>query len=207
MKRVLSLALALLLTLPLILFSCGEQNRKYDGEAVVEAAIELIKKSEDLNEIFWGRGIAYLENDADRNGYYYAADPDSLARFGIENISDLRIKTLATFSAGYADTIFNTVLSPLGDEDTGIVGYTRYFQSNDKIMVFSKYTALLNDDVTYLYDTLKATHSKGETVFVSLDVMIKRGEKEQKRTIEVGLIEEEGVWKIDTPTYAVYRES
>ncbi len=201
MRRLLSLILAAALTL-LALTSCSEPNRKYDAEEVAEAAEKLIKKSEKLNEIYWGTGIGWSDND--KNGYYYSARDDELERLGIKSVSDLKAQTLDTFSLGYSESIFYTLLSSLGDDDTGIVGYTRYFQDEDKLMVFSKYEPLLTDEVTYLYDTLKVTHSKGELVFVSVDARVRRGEAEQTRSLEIGFIEEVDGWKIDTPTYTVY---
>ncbi len=203
MKRLISMLLVFAAVL-LMLVSCSDGNRSYDEDEVAAAAELLIRKSEKLNEIYWGTGIGYSESDS--NGFYYSARADELQRLGIASIDDLKRQTLATFTIGYSESIFSTLLSPLGDEDTGIVGYTRYFQQNDKIMVFSKFEPLLTDEVSYLYDTVAVTHSEGETVYVEITVRIKRGDKLQERAISVGFVEEDGEWKIDTPTYATYRE-
>ena len=54
---------ALLLTIVVIiaLFSCVScgNNRDYDEIEVIEAAKDLIKKSEKLNDIYYGYGIQY----------------------------------------------------------------------------------------------------------------------------------------------------
>ena len=73
-------------------------------------------------------------------------------------------------------------------------------------MVNSKSSAFLTDKVTYLFETLRATHSEGETVFVKITVEIERGDLTQQRDIEIGLVEENSGWRIDTPTYASYRQ-
>ena len=47
--------------LPLSLASC---DRRYDEAEVMEAATLLITASAELNEIYYGKGIAFLENSS-----------------------------------------------------------------------------------------------------------------------------------------------
>jgi len=188
----------------LSLFSCGKRDREYDGYEVASAAETLIKKSRTLNSVYWGAGIGYYEDDSYADGIYYPADPVSLYELGFETIDELKEKTLSVFSKKYCESIFDSSFVLETDADTAIT--KRYYQGLDCIMVNSKSSALLKDKVTYLFDTLEATHSEGETVFVKITVKIEREEKSQKREIEIGLVEEEDGWRIDTPTYASYRQ-
>lgn len=212
MKKIISLLLLLALLCSFI--SCGDKNREYDENEVKLAAEELIRSSAELNRIFWGEGIGYIDDASFSVGYYYPADMFSLYDYGIETVDDLKEKTKKVFSQAYSQNIFSTVLSSLTDGD-GIYAFARYYQKYSDaeykepecIMVYSKALVLLNDEVIYNYDTLQVIGSKKEIVYVTLTVDVRRDEKIQTRTLKVGLIEEENGWRIDTPTYMSYVEN
>lgn len=212
MKRIVSLIIVFGLLCSLV--SCKEKNREYDENEVKLAAESLIRKSAELNYIFWGEGIGYINDASYSVGYYYPADIFSLLSYGIETIDDLKEKTKKVFSSSYSENIFSTVFSSLGDEDE-IYGFARYYQKYSDaenkepecIMVYSNALVLLNDEVSYDFDTLKVIGSKKQTVYVTLSVNVKRGENTQSRELKVGLVEEEGGWRIDTPTYMSYVEN
>lgn len=212
MKKIVSFIA--LLTLLLSLVSCGEKNREYDESEVKAAAEYLIKRSADLNCIFWGEGIGYINDDSFSVGYYYPASVASLASFGIETIEDLKEKTREVFSSSYSENIFSTTLSSLSDGEE-IYRLARYYQKfsdseNNQpecIMVYTNALVLLKDEVSYKFDTLTVVGSKKETVYVTLSVNVKREEKTQIRELRVGLVEEDSGWRIDTPTYMSYIEN
>ncbi len=212
MKKIISILLLAALLCSFI--SCGDKNRKYDENEVKLAAEELIRSSAELNRIFWGEGIGYIDDASFSVGYYYPADMFSLYNYGIETVEDLKKKTKKVFSEAYSQNIFSTVLSSLTDGD-GIYAFARYYQKYSDaenkepecIMVYSKAIVLLNDEVSYNFDTLEVVGSKKETVYVTLKVDVKRDEKIQTRELKVGLIEEENGWRIDTPTYISYVEN
>lgn len=195
-----------LLTLVLVFssFSCGKRNRDYDEYEVKTAAENLIRKSKTLNDIYWGAGIGYYEDDNYANGYYYPADPTALFNLGFETVDELKERTAKVFSKQYCDVIFEGNFISEGEENQDIP--KRYYQSFDCIMVYSKATVFLTDKVTYLYDTFEVVGSRKDTVFVTISVRVERGEASQERVIEIGLVEEDGEWRIDTPTYVSYRQ-
>lgn len=204
----------MLIALLCSLISCGEKNREYDENEVKIAAEALIRKSADLNRIFWGEGIGYIDDASFSVGYYYPADIFSLSYYGIETVEDLKEKTRKVFSYSYSQNIFSTVLSSLSDGD-GIYAFARYYQKfsdaenkePECIMVYSNALVLLKDEVNYNFDTLQVIGSKKDTVYVTLSVDVKRDDKTQTRNLKVGLIEEENGWRIDTPTYMSYVEN
>ena len=202
MKKVISVILILAALLCLV--SCGEKNRKYDEAEVLYAAERLIRRSKTLNGLYWGEGIKYYEDASLSNGAYYPADPEHLLTLGIDTVEDLKRLTRETFSAAYSDNIFKSKLSSMREDE--YFGYARYYQGIDTIMVYSEATSFLDDEVDYLYDTLAVTGSRGEVVFVRLSVEISDGANKQIRELEVGLVEEEDGWKIDTPTYMSYQD-
>ena len=203
MKKIISLILIAVLLFTIC--SCGkEKNREYDEEEVKAAAQDLIQKSKKLNEIFWGKGIPYVEDDSYKKGQYYPADPEYLSKIGMESVIEILSETEKVFSKSYTDSISRSVFSAKTG-DYGMSGYTRYYQGIEVIMVYTRYSPLLTDEVTYLVDQITVIGSKGEKVIVKVPVKVTRGDVSQTREIEVDLIEEENGWRIDSPTYTVYR--
>ena len=206
---------AFLLTIVVILnlflcISCSK-NREYDETEVITAAAELIKKSERLNDIYYGRGIEYSKNESEGNGVYYPADFLSLERLGIKTVNDIKNLTAECFTKEYAALVINTKLSQVYDED-GIQEYSRYYQkynaldnSEEYIMVYKNATVYLTDTVLYDYSSLRVSRVKGDEVFVSISVTVSTDDgKVQTKDIEISLLEEENGWRINSPTYARY---
>ena len=210
MKRIVCLILLLVTTFSL-LTSCTK-NRKYDEEEVKAAARELIKKSENLNEIFWGEGLDYTDDKNNANGYYYEASFSSLQKYGFSTIKELEDMTRATFSNEYSNIILSTTVSSIVDED-GLQILARYYQKYEDlegtvpqcIMVYSIANVLLRDKVEYDYESIEVTGSKKETVYVNINCTVTTNDgKKQDKVLNIGLIEEANGWRLDTPTYATY---
>lgn len=218
MKRTLTLLLTF--TLLFALVSCGdktpapEPDREYDAAEVIAAARALIPPSADLNEIFWGAGIAASEAEgAFTSGGATEADPDALDRFDVHSLDGLREKTRLVYSAGVMQMIESTILSPVYDGET-IVGHSRYFTAKEVVhgdgeapthfMVAKRANVLLHGVVTYDLDTLTVTRVRGQKVYVSLSATVTEGEDSLTDTLEIPLVEEANGWRLDAPTYLVY---
>ena len=203
MKRIVSLTLAVAILL--LLVSCGkEKNRSYDEAEVKEAADLLIWKSAELNEIFWGEGIPYEEYGYN-SGIYYSADPIFLKKLGAYTVEEIIEKTQEVFSKDYTANIYASIFSSQVGENS-MLGYTRYYQGEECIMVNSRYNSLITDSIDYITSEIEVVGSKGDIVIVKVPIKVTRDGNTQERTIEVNLVEEEGGWRIDSPTYAVYDE-
>ena len=206
--RIISLLLAVLMILS-TLTSC---NRRYDEAEVTEAAKKLLKTAEMLNEVYYGSGIEYYDNNEEK-GYYRKANDKHLETLGFSTIEELKALTEKTFSKEYSSLLYTTILSPMSD-DTSLVSAARYYQVYDEetgeasyIMVYSKFNLMLKDSIEYDYSSLKATGSKKEKVFVTVEATVTREDgKSQKTTVTITLVEEEDGWRIDNPTYANYNE-
>ena len=208
------LSLVLVLASIFTLFACEkEKNREYDRDVVLSEAKKLIREADTLNFIYYGEGIKYSEKEEDSNGAYYKADFNHLCELGFKTIDELKEKTYATYTKAYSEIIISTKLASVVDTD-GIQGYARYYQSYldkekknpDSIMVYSKAVALLTDEVEYLYDTLDVSEVRGEVIYITLNVNVKRGDKTQSRVMKISLIEEESGFRLDSPTYIVFDE-
>ena len=204
MKKIISLILCTVIFFSLV--SCDDEKIKYDEDEVLLAAAELIVKSGELNTLFWGEGIQYEEDDLNKNGYYYPANPYSLIRYGVRTVEDMKEMARDVFSVSYCESIFSSVLSSSGDEGI-IAGYTRYYQGSYTVMVYSLARVLLVDEVEYLPETVKIVRADKKSVYVSIKANVTRGENTQTREIEVGFVYENGEWKINTPTYMSFLEN
>ena len=213
MRRVVSV----LLICALIVFSlvsCGEKNRTYDEDEVLAAARALLPAAEALNEIYYGDGIRPdTERTEEKNGVYYPALAEDLARYSLTTVEELKERTRATFTSSYATLIFSTKLSAVSDGDN-IKTFSRFYQAYDGtgedkkptfFMVNSEESGLLTDTLTYDYGSLAVEGAEGDIVYVTLSV-VAENDKGERATIplRVGLLEEDGGWRIDTPTYARY---
>lgn len=212
-NKILGVLLTLVVIFSVFALNSCENNREYDAQIVKTQALELIKKSVSLNDIYYGEGITYKEDESLAIGPYYPADSLSLQSFGIETVEDLKRKTEEVFSVDLTKTIYDTKLSPLYDSDEVIRGYTRYYQTytEDKdpkpkyFMVYRDAEIFLKDKVTYNYDTLVVKESRGEIVYVEIEVNVETEDgKSQKKTLEIGLIEEANGWRLSSPTYTSY---
>ncbi len=192
--------------------SC-KKDREYIEAEVLAAAEELIKKSENLNEIYYGKGISYEKNESYANGSYYPASVLHLSSLGISTVSDLQKLTRECFTQDFSDTIIKTKLSSVSDGN-GIQIYARYYQkykvddnTPECIMVYKDADILLTDTVVYDYSSLKVEGSSLETVYVTVNITVTNAEGEsQNQEKRIALIEEADGWRIDSPTYARYLE-
>lgn len=192
--------------------SCTK-NRKYDEAEVTLAAKELLKKSEKLNYIYYGYGIEYEMNESEANGAYYRADSLSLERLGIQTVADIENLTYETYTSALSQTVISTKLNGGSlDEESTVMNYARYYQktnaldgSDECIMVYKLAEIYLTDETEYLYDTLRAVGSEGESVLIEVDVKVTNSEgKEQIQTLKFTLLEENNGWRINSPTYVKF---
>ena len=195
-------------------FSCSDRkikNREYNEEEVITAAEKLIKKSEKVNEIYYGHGISYYADESTANGIYYQADFLSLERFGVDTIDDIKALTYDCFTKSISEDMISTTLGSVSDED-GIQTMSRYYQKYNAldnkpecIMVNKNAIVYLTDNVVYDYSSIRVSRVEGDTVFVKIDVTVTTEEdKTQTQELEIGLFEESDGWRLNSSTYTKY---
>ncbi len=189
------------------------KNREYDKAEVEAAAAELLEDSKLLNYIYWGKGIPYVDDKSLSSGSYYPADQNYLDSIGIKTIEDLKNLTEKTYSKGMCEWIYSSVLSSV-HSDTSVAGLSRYEQvfggqNNDEpeyIRVYTEANYWLVDEVEY-NSSVEALRSEGDVVYVLVLATVTSPEgKVMNTNLEIGLIEEEDGWRLDSPTYARYYE-
>ena len=209
MKNIVRIVALLLIiaTIPLTLISC---DMKYDEAEVRAAAIELIKASVKINEIYYGEGIRFLEDSPNNKSLYCEADPDHLKSLGFSTINELKKMTKEVFSAAHAEGMFSGTFS-----GSGTAQMSRYYQEYDDnrldpkplyIMVHREYNALMKGEMTYNFDTLTITGSNREYVNATIDVTVTLDGKTQTQTLNIRLIEEEAGWRLASTTFTNYNE-
>ena len=205
-KRI--LALLLLVTTLFSIVSC-ENDREYDEGEVLAAAAELIEKSLPLNELLYGKGLSYGEEHI---GIYYKATDESLAAFGIETVEQMKNMVREIYSTDYSESILTSdAFSPITVDDV-IVGYTRYYQSEDEdgnpngIMVKSDYDYPLKNSYEY-HANMSVIDVEGEVIVVRTMVTATSVDgRIMNVNNDVRLIEEESGWRLMTPTYVVFND-
>lgn len=206
-KGFICLILACVISLS-VLTSC-EIDRDYDEAEVIAAAESLIRKSEPLNLIYYGKGFLYTEEGS---GIYKKIDPSECEKYGISTIDELKTRTLEVFSGERAELMFKTHLSAIQDEDGNILHYARYYQqtSGDEsyIMVNEAYDYQMTNGIAYDYGSIKVYDVEGKVIVVSISVTLTgANSKVKKLELKVKLIEEENGFRICSAAHAVYDEN
>lgn len=216
MRKILVKFEAVLVVLTLLLsltslFGC-ERNREYDEGEVIDAARELIEKSQLLNEIYYGKGIPATTDSSTASGYYFEADIRYLMEHDFRTIDDLREMTSAVFTENMCNLIFTTKLSSINDGDN-TQSLARYYQKYSDaegrepecIMVYTRAISLLKGETIYDLSTLRVDGVKGQVITVALEVNLFNEEGDsQTATLKVDLLEEKNGFRLDSPTYKVY---
>ena len=205
-KRIIA---TLLIALSLFsLFSC-ERDREYDEEQVLSATRELIDKSYKLNELLWGKGLSFSDEGI---GIYKLATEESLSEYGISTLEDIKNMAREVFSTMYSGIVFNSDVFTSVKIDDVIKSYARYYQKYDEndepagIMVRSDYEYELKGSYEYA-DALSVIDVEGEIIVVrALATATSENDKTKTFEVDLRLIEEEGGWRLISPTYVVYNE-
>ena len=187
--------------------SCTK-DREYDEQEVLSAAEVLIKRSENLNEIYYGYGIDYIEDMNTSIGDFYEADYDSLKRYGVFCIEDIKLLTRECFTNDLSNIIINTKLSSVSDED-GIQELARYSEKTldgeTILLVYKNADVYLTDKVVYDYSSLYVSDVEGEEVFVNVTVTVTNKDGDtQTKELKIALLEESDGWRLNSPTYTKY---
>ncbi len=192
----------LLLTLACIfsLFSCGADLSDEDAK---DRAAELLQKSVLINRIYFGSGIP-ADPTVIGDAAYKKADPAFLEAHGFQSVEQLKKKTLEVYTSYCAEDIFFNIF-------TAVVGVSdsraRYRDDSGTLYVDTKAEVLYADRVEFDTDSIRITKSKKNVIYFTVDMTVYNADESKSQTLSAqsfSLREENGVWLLDTPTYAVY---
>lgn len=216
------LLLFVVLSVLFTIFSCSKEepsevkNREYNAKEVEEAAKILIEKSLPYNEILYGKGLDFDSED-EGMGIYKKATEESLQKYGIKSVEDLKEKLSEIYSSKYIEKkLLSTDIFSSGSDGNNLKFYARYFDEVDEdgntyVYVNSIYEYDLKNTYEYISEP-RATSSIGDLVVIKATVRAtmqqSNTEKPKTKDIEheIRLIEENGKWLLYSSTYVVYDE-
>lgn len=204
-------ALVLCMTLITLLFaSCGKKkvkDREYNEAEVCAAAQVLIEKSKILNEIYYGAGIPYIEDESDE-GVYRVADPEYMEQlyqnYGIKDVETLKEKTREVFSEAGSNSIISSKLT-----NTAGKNYARYYvvKKSGELMIHTEAQNYFENTagVEYIYDGMYVSDVEGEYLTVALKVKTTGLDgSTNTKDFQVRLIEEASGYRLSGATYAAH---
>jgi len=207
-KRIAALLLACAACLP----SCG---KAVHSEEEIRAALEeLLPKSFELNEIYFGEGLPMSDDKATVEQFYSMFDSDVQAinyhpvnpACGYVTETDIREATLEVFTEDYAEYLFGRAFSGISatfneggeQEYTSTAVYAMYIEQDGILTVRIN----LAEEALPLgreYDLDGMEVLANEENFVVVSVPTELGGK--SLDVELRLVPTSGGWRLDSPTY------
>ena len=213
-KRIKSL-LSVLLCLCALLGALGCSSIEVD-EAQLRAELEnLLPKSAELNEIYFGEGLPTNRDENAVRAFYENFDMDVASisytpvdpACGYENVDDIKAATLEVFTEEYAQILFDrafTGISGVFDEGTDheyreTALYAMYMEEQGYL---TKRVNVKDDAIplgrTYDLDSMKITRKNKTGVEVQLKSFVNG---EPSIDVKIWLVKTEDGWRLDSPTY------
>ena len=181
-KILLCLIMIFTLTFPLI--SCGGMEEA-EAKVLVE---EIVKRSVNLNEILYGKGMEYEKSEDGKYSTIYSRVKDD-APFKTRKELEKEIKEV--FTAAYA----NSLVSHAFTLTTGLFGensYPRYQEGSDKVLtVMRDYKA--REITQYNFDTIKIEKCRKNKIVATIL-------STENELVEIYLIREVNGWRLDSAT-------
>jgi hypothetical protein len=195
------------------MFGCSKP--KVSAEDMRPVLEELLPKSAELNEIYFGDGLPTNRDEDAVRAFYESFDTDIAAisyepvdpDCGYETVDDIKAATLEVFTEEYAEFLFDRAfkgISDLFDEGTetehrSTAVYAMYIEQDGFL---TKRVNLKDDAIplgrTYDLDSLEVLRSNDTGVQVKLKSFF---DGQPSVDVEMWLTETENGWRLDSPTY------
>ena len=181
-KFLLCLIMIFTLTFPLV--SCGGMEEA-EAKVLVE---EIVKRSETLNDILYGKGMEYEESEDGKYSTIYSRIKDDAP---LKTRKELEKEIKEVFTAAYANSLVSHAfaLTPglFGDNS-----YPRYQEGSDKVLtVMRDYEA--REITQYDYSTIKIEKCKKNKIVATIL-------STENEIVEIYLIKEVNGWRLDSAT-------
>lgn len=176
------------------LVSCGDVG--YTEDEIKETAKNLIEASFELNEIYFGEGLASGGETSISSSLYSPVSEDCKYR----STTEIKAATQKVYTEDYCKLLFKRGFEGSSLEDDTNVVYARYIDDFDGRLTVRKN---LGDDAlklgrTYDFSTAKAQKMGKDEAQVSV-VSLVDGKTDVTVTFTLRL--EKNGWRLDTPTY------
>lgn len=193
MKKIISVFLTLA-----VLSACLCACSPHSNDDIAAAAKDLIEKSYEINEIYYGKGLPYTEDIIIGIATEYAL-VDSEA-CGYSTIEDLKKAAAAVYSADYCEHLFKVAFEGLSTEELETVSFARYLEDFGYQLTILKEAAEKGLELNRTYDlsTLTVEKCQRNTATVSVTSLVDGVEDE---VITITMVFEADGWRLNTPTY------
>ncbi len=176
---------------------------------------ELLPKSAEINEIYFGEGLPTTRDVDVVRAFYETFDTDIQSisytpvdpACGYETIDDIKAATLAVFTPDYAEFLFDRAFNGISDlfdegletEHRTTAVYAMYLEENGYL---TKRVNLAEDAIplgrTYDLDSLTVLRENETGVEVKLASFLDR---QPSVEVKMWLVETADGWRLDSPTY------
>lgn len=190
--RLISLVLALLFTAA-ALVSCAEKMTDAEAQSILA---DLVPRSQELNEVFWGDSLPLADPDAEpllsvTGGQYYPVADDAKYR----SIAQLKEAASKIFTQDYLQTVYSMAFEGIGSDENRV--YPRFSEDKDGVLTMNivydtyEFKTVINPEtakiiergVGYIKCSVEGTHDGKET---AIDIILRL---------------QDDIWLLDSPTY------
>ena len=209
------LAAVVLLAAVLCCAAAGCAKPKHSPEEMRAVLEDLLPKSAELNEIYFGKGLPTSRDENAVQAFYDSFDTDIAAisytpvdpASGYETVDDIKAATLEVFTEEYAQFLFDRAFTGISDifdegletEHRTTAVYALYLEQDGYL---TKRVNMENDAIplgrTYDLGSLEVLRENGTGVQVRLKSFY---EGNPSVDVEIWRKETENGWRLDSPTY------
>lgn len=202
-KKILSIAMAAVLLLPMLLSSCGSEPPLL--EDVKEEFSTLIASSAKINEFLFGEGLpVYARDGSEEEKSVYESTPEALAGYEMVredspylDIEQMKAAAEQVYTSDYLESAYLMAFDGYAD-DIGGVATAKYLEWDGWLYKNMNYEPLIDEVRSFDYETMKIVKpSNGEYVNISIESSL-GGEK---LTVTLAFSLTKDGWRLDTPTY------
>ncbi len=188
-KRIIGIFLSIILiaTLAFSIVGCGCGVEEHEAIILVK---DLVSRSYELNVVYYGEGLKY-ESSPNPNELYLRARADQPLALK----TTLLQKTRDVFSETLAESVISTAFNGISSDPSLGSVQARYMimGDDDWIYVNKDYDPVVDKVAVYNYDTIVITKTSGRFIEATIETT-------DKKLVEVTLILENDVWKLDSIT-------
>lgn len=177
------------------LVSCGDVG--YTEDEIKSSAKSLIEASYELNDIYFGEGLAAKVGETGTSSSLYSPVADDCK---YHSTTEIKAATEKVFTEDYCKILFKKGFEGSSVEDDTDVVYARYIDDYDGSLTVRKN---LGDEAlklgrTYDFSTASVEKMKKDEAQISV-VSVVDGKADVTVTFTLKL--EKNGWRLDTPTY------
>ena len=185
-----------------LLAGCGGSS--FTDDEIIEAAANLIAESIPINEIYFGAGLAAVEEDSEAAAAFAREIKTSVTLLqylpvdkstGYDSVDRIKEATEKVYSQSYCEYLYEMAFSGISDEGSTAT-YARYMETEGGTLAVRKDFDVI-DTRTYGTD-VQVISKKGNSAVVKVQSYV---DGKEDAVVEVQMIYENGAWRLDSPTY------